>query len=85
MTEASFWQQAMQPLLKVICRKNLLLSEMPSHHWPTKCIPTQPKLSIFEREFSAKNFVFKEIGHIFLGNPKPVIKLTDNKSVTQFF
>ena len=29
--------------------------------------------------------MFKEFGHIFLGTPKPVIILTDNKSVTRFF
>ena len=37
------------------------------------------------KEFLAIFFAFKEFGHIFWGTPKPVIILTDNKSVTRFF
>ena len=47
--------------------------------------PTQLKMSIYAKEFLAKFFAFKEFGHIFWGTPKPVIILTDNKSVTRFF
>ena len=47
--------------------------------------PAQLKMSIYAKEFLAIFFAFKEFGHIFLGTPKPVIILTDNKSVTRFF
>ena len=47
--------------------------------------PAQLKMSIYAEEFSAIFFAFKEFGHIFWGTPKPVIILTDNKSVTRFF
>ena len=47
--------------------------------------PSQLKLSIYAKEILAKYYVFKEFGHIFWGTPKPVIILTDNKSVTRFF
>ena len=47
--------------------------------------PVQLKMSIYAKEFLAIFFVFKEFGHIFWGAPKPVIILTDNKSVTRFF
>ena len=42
-------------------------------------------MSIYAKEFLAIFFAFKEFGHIFWGTPKPVIILTDNKSVTRFF
>ena len=45
--------------------------------------PTQLKMSIYAKEFLAIFFVFKEFGHIFWGIPKPVIILTNNKSVTR--
>ena len=48
-------------------------------------IPAQLKMSIYAEEFLAIFFAFKEFGHIFWGTPKPVIILTDNKSVTRFF
>ena len=47
--------------------------------------PAQLKMSIYTKEFLAIFFAFKEFGHIFWGTPKPVIILTDNKWVTQFF
>ena len=47
--------------------------------------PAQIKMSIYAKEFLAIYFAFKEFGHIFLGAPKPVIILTDNKAVTRFF
>ena len=47
--------------------------------------PAQLKMSIYAKEFLAIFFAFKEFGHIFWGNPTPVIILTDNKSVTRFF
>ena len=42
-------------------------------------------MSIYSKEFLAIFFAFKEFGHIFWGTPKPVIILTDNKSVTRIF
>ena len=42
-------------------------------------------MSIYAKEFLAIYYAFKEFGHIFWGTPKPVIILTDNKSVTRFF
>ena len=47
--------------------------------------PSQPQMSIYAKEFLAIYYAFKEFGHIFWGTPKPVIILTDNKSVTRFF
>ena len=47
--------------------------------------PAQLKMSIYAKEFLAIFFAFKEFGHFFWGTPKPVIILTDNKSVTRFF
>ena len=47
--------------------------------------PTQIKKSIHASEFFTIYFAFNEFGHIFWGAPKPVIILTDNKTVTQFF
>ena len=42
------------------------------------------KVQLF-KEFLAIDFAFREIGQNFWGAPKPVIILTDNKAVTQFF
>ena len=47
--------------------------------------PAQLKMSIYANEFLAIFFAFKEFGHIFWKTLKPVIILTDNKSVTRFF
>ena len=47
--------------------------------------PSQLKMSIYEKEFLAIYYAFKEFGHIFWGTPQPVIILTDNNSVTRFF
>ena len=47
--------------------------------------PAQLKVSTYAKDFLAIFFAFKEFGHIFWGTPKPVIILTDNKSVTCFF
>ena len=46
--------------------------------------PTQLKMSLYAKEFWAFFFAFKEFGYIFWRTPKPVIILTDNKSVTRF-
>ena len=48
-------------------------------------IPSQLKMSIYAKEFLAIYYAFKEFGHKFWGTPKPLIILTDNKSVTRFF
>ena len=47
--------------------------------------PSQIKNSIYSKEFSALYMAFKEFGHIFWGGTKPVIIMTDSKSVTRFF
>ena len=47
--------------------------------------PSQIKISIYAKEFLAIYMSFNEIGHIFWGSTKPVIIMTDSKSVTGFF
>ena len=47
--------------------------------------PSQSKMSIYAKEFLAIYMAFKEFGHIFWGATKPVIIMTDSKSVTRFF
>ena len=47
--------------------------------------PSQLKTPIYAKQFLAIYYAFKEFGYIFWGTPKPVIILTDNKSVTRFF
>ena len=47
--------------------------------------PSQIKMSIYAKEFLAIYMAFKEFGHIFWGATKPVIIMTDSKSVTRFF
>ena len=46
---------------------------------------SQIKMSIYAKEFLAIYFAFMEYSHILWGSTKPVIVLTDNKSVTRFF
>ena len=47
--------------------------------------PSQIKMSIYAKEILAIYMAFKELGHIFSGATKPVIIMTDSKSVTRFF
>ena len=47
--------------------------------------PSQIKMSIYAKEFLAIYMAFKEFGHIFWVATKPVIIMTDSKSVTRFF
>ena len=47
--------------------------------------PSQIKMSIYAKEFIAIYMAFKEFGHIFWGATKPVVIMTDSKSVTSFF
>ena len=47
--------------------------------------PTELKMSISAKEFSAIFFAFKKFGHIFWGTPKLVTIQSNNKSVTRFF
>ena len=47
--------------------------------------PSQIKMSIYAKEFLAIYLAFKEFGHIYWGATKPVIIMTDSKSVTRFF
>ena len=47
--------------------------------------PSQIKMSIYAKEFLAIYMAFKEFGQIFWGATKPVIIITDSKSVTRFF
>ena len=47
--------------------------------------PFRIKMSIYAKEFLAIYMALKEFGHIFWGATKPVIIMTDSKSVTRFF
>ena len=47
--------------------------------------PSQIKLSIYAKEFLAIYFAFMEYSHIIWESTKPIVVLTDNKSVTHFF
>ena len=47
--------------------------------------PSQIKMSIYAKEFLAIYFAFMEYSHILWESTKPVVVLTDNKSVTRFF
>ena len=47
--------------------------------------PTYLKLSIYAKEFLAVHFVFDNFAHILWGSTKPVLVLTDNRSLTRFF
>ena len=47
--------------------------------------PSRIKMSIYPKEFLAIYMACKEFGHIFWGTTKPVIIMTDSKSVTRFF
>ena len=47
--------------------------------------PSQIKMSIYAKEFLAIYFAFMEYSHILWASTKPVVVLTDNKSVTRFF
>ena len=46
--------------------------------------PSQIKMSIYAKEILAIYMAFKEFGHIFWDATKPVIIMTDSKSVTRF-
>ena len=47
--------------------------------------PAQLKMSIYSKEFLAIDMAFLEFAHILREATKPIIVLTDNKSVTRFF
>ena len=47
--------------------------------------PSQIKMSMHAKELLTSYLAFKEFGHIFWGTTKPVIIMTDSKSVTRFF
>ena len=47
--------------------------------------PSQIKMSIYAKEFLAIYFAFIEYSHILWESTKPVVVLTDNKSMTRFF
>ena len=49
------------------------------------CSPSQIKMSIYAKEFLAIYMASKEFGHIIWAATKPVIIMTDSKSVTRFF
>ena len=48
-------------------------------------MPSQIKMSIYAKGFLAIYLAFKDFGQIFWSATKPVIILTDSKSVTRFF
>ena len=47
--------------------------------------PSQIRMSIYAKEILAIYMAFKEFGHIFWDATKPVIIMTDSKSVTRFY
>ena len=47
--------------------------------------PTYLKLSIYAKKFLAVHFPFDTFAHILWGSTKPVLVLTDNRSLTRFF
>ena len=47
--------------------------------------PSQIKMSIYAKEFLAIYMAFKDFGHIVWDAIKPVIIMTDSRSVTSFF
>jgi hypothetical protein len=47
--------------------------------------PAQVKYSIYAKEFLAVSFAFDAFAHAIWGSSKPVLVLTDNKSLTRFF
>ena len=47
--------------------------------------PSQIKISIYSKEFLPNYMAFKEFGNKFWGATKPVITMTDSKSVTTLF
>ena len=47
--------------------------------------PTQLKMSIYAKEFSAIFFAFSKFGHLMWGSTFPVTVFTDNRAVTRFF
>ena len=47
--------------------------------------PSQIKMSIYAKEILTLYMAFREFGHIFWAATKPVIIMTDSKSVTRFF
>ena len=60
-------------------------SYAPVAYGPKTFTPAQIKMSSYAKDLLAVYFAFKDFGHIFWGEPKPVIILTDNKTVTRFF
>ena len=46
---------------------------------------SQIKMSIYDKEILAICFAFMEFSHILWGSTRPVIVITDHKSVTRFF
>ena len=57
----------------------------PIAHGSKTFSPSQIKMSKYAKEFLPIYMAFKEFGHIFWGATKPVITMTDSKSVTRFF
>ena len=47
--------------------------------------PAHLKLSIYAKEFLAVHFALDSFAHIIWGAEKPILILTDNKSLTRFF
>ena len=58
---------------------------VPVFFGPKIFTPTHLKLAIYAKEFLAVHFAFDNFAHILWGSTKPVLVLTDNKSLTRFF
>ena len=64
---------------------SLRKSYAPVAYGSKRFTPAQIKMSIYAREFSAKDFAFETFGHIFRGAPKLFSILTYNKAVNRVF
>ena len=78
-------QQAIFCLLKTIMTTLLMQTKKPMHQWHSDCIYSR-RHSIFVKEFWSVYFAFEAFEHYIWGvTSKPIIVLTDNKSVSRFF
>ena len=88
MTDASFLTAGYAVIIEDDPYKKYTLTRQafaPIAYSSTTFSPAQLKMSIYAKELSAIFFAYKEFGHIFLATPKPVIKLTGNKSLRRIF
>ena len=88
MTDASFQEAGYAVLIEDDPNQKYTLTRKtyaPIAYGSKTYSPSQVKMSIYAEETLDIYMAFKEFGHIFWGAPKPVIIMTDSKSVTRFF